>query len=79
VVPEGVDDASNTPAVPFAYRRNDGAGRADVCKDSVRIGDGQNHPDGTPAERLRAEVAVFWRFIANPLRNSLLRVADSVK
>ena len=52
---ERVDQASQSPAVLFAYREYFGrAGRQRLRENFIRVGDCQNHSDRPAAERLRA-------------------------
>ncbi len=71
---ERVNNASHTPAVHLAY--GDDRGCASIhCTlvNSVRMGNRQDHPNGAAAKRLRTEIVVLRRFIAQPELRALNR------
>src|SRR5258708_27595419 len=69
VMPEGVGDSSEQPAVLLGdrvdLRRARGLG---LLHDAARVVDDDQHPLGRPAERLRAEVVVIGRLVLDPER-----------
>ena len=62
-----IGNASHAPAMHVLYR-NDlcCAGAYCAFEDSVRIGNRQDHPNSTTAKRLRTEVVMLRRFVAQP-------------
>src|SRR5437016_4440803 len=67
MVAKRVDDATDAPAIFFRDGMDlDPAGGDRSREHRVGIGDGENHPRRGTADRLRAEVRVLRRFIAQP-------------
>jgi hypothetical protein len=67
VVAEGVEDASDAPAVLIGNGMdNFGAGGDGMVERGVRVFNDHNHSYSTAPERFRAEIQMFGRFIGNP-------------
>ena len=67
VMAEGIDHASQSPSVRFLHRGHLlGTGRECRGEDGIGIRHGQDHPDGPAAQRLRTEIAILGRFVAQP-------------
>lgn len=67
VMPERIGDMPYAPAVPLSYRVDFRCARRERTRECrIRIRHSQDHFDRTTAERFRAEVAVFGRFVAQP-------------
>jgi hypothetical protein len=70
---ERINNTPYAPAVHLAYRHHrSGAGVYCALEHSVRIGNGQDHPDRAAAERFRTEIVMLRRFVAQ----SELRAVD---
>src|SRR5438477_11257192 len=62
-----IGDTSHAPAVHLAYSDNLGCpGVYCPFEDRIRISDRQDHPNSTTAKRLRTEIVILRRFIAQP-------------
>jgi hypothetical protein len=62
-----VNNTPDAPAMHLAYRNHHSrAGAYCAFEDSVRIGNRQDHPNSTTAKRLRTEIVMLRRFIAQP-------------
>ncbi len=62
---EWIDDTAQAPPIGFRHRDDlPGACRNRPGKHAVRIRHGQDHPDGTTAQRLRTEVAMLRGLIS---------------
>ena len=68
MVPEGVGDASEAPAVGLVGDRPDdgGSGGNGTVEDSVGIVDGEDEADGGSVKRRGAEVVVRGGFVGEP-------------
>jgi hypothetical protein len=64
---ERINHAPHAPAMHLLHRDNlRRAGVDRALEDRVWIGDGQDHANGAAAERLRTEIVVLRRFVAQP-------------
>src|ERR1043166_7063700 len=62
-----ISHASHAPAMHILHRDSLSCTGADGALEyGVRVGDGQYHADRAAAQRFRAEVLMFRRFIAQP-------------
>src|SRR5262249_5297719 len=77
VMSEGINDSSQAPAVLVADRVNDGGAGADGALESrIRIVHDHHHPYRAAAQRFRAVMQVFRRFVGHPEFSALHRQAS---
>src|SRR5690349_13433653 len=71
---EGIEDATEPPAVVVSDRQDDFCARGyGTVESNVGVGDGENHAGGAAFESFRAEVVVLRRFVRNPEFGALHR------
>src|SRR5262245_26461873 len=67
MVAEWIDHAAQAPAIGLFYRDDRlGTGSKGLGEGRIRVRHGQNHPNSTAAQRLRAEVAMLRGLVAQP-------------